>query len=216
MNFYREFFSEGDLVYDVGANTGSWTQACLDNGAGHVLAIEPQKSLCDGLVNRFMDKPVRILHCAVGDFRGQAQMFQCEANTIASLNPEWTKHRFSSYSWEQGETVMVITLDEVIGYYGLPVFIKIDVEGYEPKVLSGLTIPINGYCLEYTAEFMNQLYECIALIERFGKHEFSYNLGDYPEFKCPWVDRDTIILEMQKIYKPDVWGNFYARRKYDS
>lgn len=212
MNFYREFFSVGDLVYDVGANSGSWTQSCLDNGAGRVVAIEPQKSLCDYMAVQFADKQVDIINCALGDTHGKMNMFQCEANTISTLNPQWTKERFSGYGWHVGEEVMVTTLDNVIRTHGLPTFIKIDVEGYEVKVLSGLTVPINSYCIEYTAEFIQQLVDCVNLIERFGKHEYSYNLGDYPEFKSPWTDRDTIFFEIEEQFRPDLWGNFYARR----
>jgi FkbM family methyltransferase len=214
-NFYREFFNEGDLVYDVGANVGEWADALLENGAGEVLCVEPQQELTKYLLEHFMDKPVRILHCALGDFRGKTNMYQCEVNTVASLSTEWKEHRFAGYSWKTGEEVMVITLDEVIGYYGVPKFVKIDVEGYELNVLKGLSIPIHSFCIEYTMEIIDQIYKCMDVLESLGEYEYSYNTGDYPVFKHIWSSPKTIIFEIKKQYNDDLWGSLYARRKYD-
>jgi FkbM family methyltransferase len=42
------------------------------------------------------------------------------------------------------------TLDELIGKHGVPVFIKIDVEGFEEAVLQGLSQPVRALSFEFT------------------------------------------------------------------
>lgn len=211
-NFYSQFFSHGDLVYDVGANIGDWADNFLRHGAGEVVAVEPQQELCKLLAHRFREKPVKCLQCAVGADRGFAKLLQCNVHTIASLNPIWTAHRFAGYDWHEGEEVMVVTLDEIIGHYGKPRFMKLDIEGYEAEAFKGLSVPVDGLCWEYTAEIILQLYECLNLIERFANYEYSYTFGDYPSFKCEWTSRSTVTQSIMSQMDNNLWGNIYARR----
>jgi FkbM family methyltransferase len=167
----------------------------------------------NGLVQRFINKPVHIVACALGERTGNAKMFQCDVNTIASLSQEWTRHRFSGYEWKSGEIVHVDTFDNMIKKFGEPRFAKIDTEGYEVCVLEGLSVPIHGICLEYTMEIIEDLYRCIDKLESLGNYEYSYTTGDYPSFKCVWTDRENMLDQLKTQFDENLWGNAYARRK---
>jgi FkbM family methyltransferase len=63
-----------------------------------------------------------------------------------SLNPKWVEtlrtdaKRFgSTLQFNEQKEVETITLEQMIARHGRPFYIKIDVEGYEPMVLKGLT-----------------------------------------------------------------------------
>ncbi|MEZ4639278.1 MAG: FkbM family methyltransferase [Caldilineaceae bacterium] len=45
---------------------------------------------------------------------------------------------FAHVTWDEAIDVPVITLDSLIAQHGVPVFCKIDVEGFEHAVLQGL------------------------------------------------------------------------------
>lgn len=57
------------------------------------------------------------------------------ANVLSSFSDEWIKSvkdgRFKEYNWDKVVNIEMTTLDTLIENYGLPIFIKIDVEGYE-------------------------------------------------------------------------------------
>src|SRR5208282_493851 len=64
--FYSQFISEGDLVFDVGANSGEYSRAFLALGA-KVVAIEPTP----GLVQRLRNiAGLTVKECAMGSQQG--------------------------------------------------------------------------------------------------------------------------------------------------
>jgi FkbM family methyltransferase len=212
-NFYREFFNPGDLVYDVGAHRGAWIDALLKNGAGRVVAIEPQYHLSKFIADRFANMPVTVLDVALGDSTGTATMQICCADSLATLNKEWTSACFPQYRWKKAGLVNVTTLDEVIFRHGKPSFIKMDVEGYESQVLSGLSVPVYSFCLEYNMKVVEYTYKCIDLLGNLGDYEYSYNLGDYQEFKHEWDSIGKIMAAINRLRRDDLWGSLYARLK---
>ena len=73
---------------------------------------------------------------------------------ISSLSSDWVRAvqktgRFSEYKWNRKQTVFIDTLDSLIAQYGVPAFMKIDVEGFEDQVVSGLSIPVGAISMEF-------------------------------------------------------------------
>src|SRR4029453_18235955 len=61
--------------------------------------------------------------------------------------------------------VQTTTLDELTISYGLPFFVKIDVEGYEPSVLRGMKRPVPFLSFEVNfPEFRAEGFECVELL----------------------------------------------------
>jgi len=73
--------------------------------------------------------------------------------------------------------VRTVTIDQLMRDYGVPHFVKIDVEGFEPQVLRGLRRPIPFLSFEVNLpEFRPEGIECIRLLERVAG-EGVFNFG---------------------------------------
>jgi len=129
-DFIERVLRPGDTVVDVGANVGVYTLflAKRVSPAGCVVACEPDERnasmlRANLLRNRFY--AVAVVESAVGDRMGAAP-FLSGLGTVSRLAPE---ARATS-------RVPLRTLDALCGS-ARPVFVKVDVEGYEDAVLRG-------------------------------------------------------------------------------
>ena len=57
---------------------------------------------------------------------------------VSSLETEKENRWKKKHAFKESYTVKVTTLDHLFSTYGIPYFIKIDVEGYENKVIKGM------------------------------------------------------------------------------
>ena len=131
---------DAHLVLDIGANTGIF--ALLALAANHrcqVIAFEPVPAICGRLrenlrINGWEDR-CEVRQEAVAEAVGVAQ-FHVPPSVLpvsASLNP----HGFRSYAGELIE-VRTTTTDAACALRDRVDLIKIDVEGFEDKVLQGM------------------------------------------------------------------------------
>src|SRR5271166_5815912 len=65
--------------------------------------------------------------------------------------------------WSRQNVVPMLTLDTLIEHFGMPHFIKIDVEGFEEKVLSGLSAQPPLISFEFTAAFLTPVMRCLEM-----------------------------------------------------
>jgi len=216
-SFYEQFLRSDDLVFDIGANIGSKTEIFRNIGC-KVISVEPHDSCIPILKNKFVnDSQVIILRKALGASAGSAQLITGEAACISSLSPEWvaavTKtDRFGGYKWTGKQTVEVTTLDTLVSFYGVPAFIKIDVEGFEHKVLEGLSQPVKALSFEFTPEYLESAEKCIKHLEGLGSVEFAYSVKETTEIRPLWVSGKE-LLETLKGFVGDtqLYGDVYAR-----
>jgi FkbM family methyltransferase len=185
--FYGSFIKKDDLCFDVGANEGNRITPLLELGA-KIVAVEPQED-CYKILQYKFGKNIQIVTKGLGASDGVKNFYISNASTISSFSDEWINSvrtaRFKDYNWDKCVKVEMTTLDSLIDKYGQPIFIKIDVEGYELEVLKGLTKSINMISFEYTVpEQTNMVIECIELIEKNDKNiECNYSVGESMEFK---------------------------------
>jgi hypothetical protein len=77
--------------------------------------------------------------------------------------------------------VSTITLDLLIEKYGLPVFIKIDVEGFEEKVLQGLSRKIPFLSFEaLLPDGLAAINNCLAHIRKLDPSAL-FNIAEYEQ-----------------------------------
>lgn len=215
VKFYRTFVQAGDLVFDVGANVGHYTLIFSHLGS-RVVAIEPQAELVTSLRRRFeRRRQVSVVHTALGPSASTAVLHKTRDLTeVASLRSDVAQHsRFAAeHPFSEAETVSVATLDSIIAARGLPNFCKIDVEGFESKVLAGLKQPIPCLSFEFNREFWSEAELCLARLGEIGRYRFNYALGETPRLaRAEWIDGATALAELKAIADPLLWGDIYAR-----
>lgn len=155
------------LIFDVGANKGEVTKKFIDKGA-KVLAIEPQKEISVG--DNF-NGVLAIENICLSDKIEKIIFFKGDSkhSTISTCLKEW-KNDHPTTKWTE-IVVKTNTLDNLIKKYGYPTYIKIDVEGFEDKVLFGLNSKIDFISLEFTQGFKESFYNCMKQVEKLGFKE---------------------------------------------
>jgi hypothetical protein len=152
----------------------------------------------------------------MGAAPGTAEMFISNASTISSLSKDWIESvektgRFTGCNWDQRETVAVDTLDNLIAEFGRPDFIKIDVEGFEDQVLSGLSTAAEALSLEFTPEYIDSTFRCIDHLESLAEYRYQLAIGEDMDFRLPnWLDAAR-IKEVLREVSGDQFGDIYAR-----
>ena len=223
IDFYSKLISPGDLVFDVGANVGSRTRIFLELGA-NVVAIEPQDACVDvlqGLKNKIQlgkNQKLIILKKVLGESECMSEMMISNVKVLSSLSKEWIdavkkSGRFSDYVWDEKLPVSMTTLDGLIQEYGMPSFIKIDVEGYEFEVLKGLSWPVKNISLEFTPEYLRMTYQSIEYLDSLGKAIFNYSLGESMQMGLEnFVAADELINILDR-YKNNhkIFGDIYCK-----
>jgi FkbM family methyltransferase len=216
--FYSAFAGSGELVFDVGANVGNRTKIFLRLGC-RVLAVEPQAACASVLSEAFAgESRFTLVREALGAAPGTATMRVCDTNTISSMSPGWieavrSSGRFASFRWDREVSVPVTTMDALIQRHGSPAFVKIDVEGFELDVLSGLSRPVRALSFEYTPECADVAQACLARLESLGFHRFNYSSGESMRLEYDdWAEAVTLRRKLDALRgDPHEFGDVYAR-----
>ncbi|MFW5688698.1 MAG: FkbM family methyltransferase [Spirochaetota bacterium] len=217
--FYRRFVAPGDLVFDVGSHVGNRVVSLRALGA-RVVAVEPQPLFARLLDRLFRDDPeVTVLAAACGrDERKEELRVSSEHPTLSTLSSEWVSSISDHYGelaieWDERVPVTVTTLDRLIERYGVPSFIKIDVEGYEPEVLAGLGEPVAMISFEFLPASIGPAIESLRLIAELGEYRFRFSLVETMRFSNDdWLDADAMERRLREMPPGAPSGDVYARR----
>lgn len=217
--FYAQFVTRGSLCFDVGAHAGNRVRCWRRLGA-RVIAIEPQPDfvrLLTWLYGR--DRGVEIVPLALGRSAGTAEMLVSERTpTVTSLSREWVEGvqrdpRFAGVSWTSGGQVQLITLQTLIERYGVPEFIKIDVEGYEAEVLAGLNTAVRSLSFEYLPATRQVALDCIDRLSALGHYRYNWSLGESHALAAPsWLDATAMREVLTALPPMAPSGDIYAVR----
>lgn len=140
--------SDKPLMFDVGANVGSFS--LLHSDKYSVIAIEANPILADKLKQRteFVTES-----CAIGSACGVVPLHLCCEDQMSSCNKAWlTEMRYKDKGIQETINVPCVTLDTLIDKHGIPHHIKIDTEGYEFEVVSGLSHKVRSIQFEFIGE----------------------------------------------------------------
>lgn len=131
--------TESSTIYDVGMNNGDDAAYYLHEGF-NVVAIEADPLLCEQAEKRFQsyvdNKQLTILNIGIGAASGAMDFWVCENKSVfSSFNKEVASR--NNYS-VHAVSVQVETLDAVFEEYGVPYFLKVDIEGNDKYCLDAL------------------------------------------------------------------------------
>jgi FkbM family methyltransferase len=220
-SFYSQFISGDDLVFDIGANVGEYTEVFAGLGA-RVVAVEPNPSLLPILNKIRPFDRIIVNSVAVGSSRGVADLLMCESVGLSTLSRDWldvakNSERFQGLRWNQEVQVPVSTLDALIQLYGMPSFIKIDVEGFEREVLAGLSLAPRFLSFEINTEFVEAAVACIGQ-ECFPKSsEFNITFGSCMKLAYDrWLPRTEMVklVESSEFRQFKIYGDIVVRNSH--
>lgn len=220
--FYRPFIRPGELVFDIGAHLGDRTSAFAALGA-RVIALEPQPRLFHWLARFTRQHPaVSCLPLAAGARPGRLELASSRSNpTVASLSGDWrrqlarTQPGFAAVDWDERLEVEVTTLDALIERFGEPVFCKIDVEGFEPDVLAGLSRPLAALSVEFVQGALDQALACVDRLEALASYRYQVVAGERRAFHLDaWLDPGAIRQWFKHGAAGLASGDLYARRAF--
>jgi hypothetical protein len=108
-------------------------------------------------------------------------------------------------------SVQVTTLDALIGRHGLPVFIKIDVEGFEEEALQGLSRAVRALSFEFTTIQRDVALACIERCVALGYIRFNAALGESQAFvNADWIGGEAIARWVTALPHAANSGDIYA------
>ena len=215
LQFYKQFITYGDVVFDVGANIGERAEVFLKAG-GSVVCVEPQTN-CLAILHKKFDanNKVTIIDKALGEKEGIGEMSVCITDSVIStMSEKWkTEGRFSNdYTHTQTAQVAVTTLDILITQYGLPKFCKIDVEGFELNVIKGLSKPIPFISFEFTKEFLKDAQEIVTHLSAIGNLQVNCSIGESMLLLNPeWLSVEKLFAQLYATADELLWGDIYVK-----
>jgi FkbM family methyltransferase len=208
--FFGQFIRHGDLVFDVGANDGRYTDAFLELGA-RVVAVEPNPSLAGMLRERFR---AQVEQVAVGAEPGSAELHLSDVDILSTLSTEWmdiARREHLTNEWSgKTITVSVSTLDALIARHGVPSYVKIDVEGYEPQALHGLSQPIATVSFEVQGPALHMAADCVKLLDGLAPYVFSVSPLDQHALATGWLPGAQLLERLPGLLGAG-HGDVFAR-----
>lgn len=215
-NFYSQFIGANNLFFDIGANVGFKTGVFRSLGVS-VVTVEPQKNCFEILFNKFgKDNKIKLVNKGISDHRGELKIKISSSTTlISTFSDKWQKDgRFNDFVYDGEQAVGVITFDDLVSTYGVPDFAKIDVEGYEYEVVSGLTKKIPCLSFEFTSEFFADSIKILNHLSSLGFTEFNYGQGEKMKLAyIKWISKADLMRDINSQIELDknLWGDIYAR-----
>ncbi|GGZ93567.1 FkbM family methyltransferase [Algibacter mikhailovii] len=185
----KGFINRGDVVFDIGGNIGQYALMFseLVGNKGKVFSFEPDYknfSFLQFNTNINKKKNLFCLNNGIGAEEGILEFYRDSetGGRMGSFKREFVKKRYKGFK----EQVEIIKCDSLINKYGIPNFVKIDVEGFEYEVLKGLKS-----VLKETIFFIEVREETKEKVFQYFKHK---------NYTCYWIDfENKLIKKNQEI-----------------
>lgn len=217
-HFYKQFIQPDDLCFDVGAHMGDRVSSWLGLGA-KVVAFEPQIRFYEYLKKKFKNRSFFYLEkVGLSNVEGSMNFNICNKYpTLSSLSgKEWedqlNENSKLNIKFDTKEEIEVSTLDHMIEKYGVPKFIKIDVEGHEREVLLGLSQQVDYLSFEFLSFNKEELQACMDICASLGYSQFNWSYQE--EFTLrnrEWLTKDRVYKDIEIMEKNVFSGDVYVK-----
>lgn len=221
------------IYFDIGANVGAYAKALLNNNeVEQLICVEANPKVILALKMNLSgtgDK-IKIINKAISSEKGYVDFYVCNIDVISTCDLDWkNKSRFSKdvnpdSEWALTDnewtkiSVETISIDDLIKKYGVPVEIKIDVEGYELNAIKSMTKFYDCFLsFEWAEEKLLEMIETIEYLSELGYTEFSIGYDDnykYRPNENDYMDEQNFIKLLNENCIPDrfeKWGMIYCK-----
>lgn len=212
---YRAFIEPGTLVFDIGAHVGDRTRIFAALGA-RVVALEPNPSLVPFLERTVGRRSgVTVVAAAVGARPGSATLHIARTNpTLSTVSADWARRMAELPAWggyraDSQVRVPVTTLDALIERFGVPAFVKIDVEGTEDEVVAGLSQPIAALSFEAIPDRPEAALRTLERLESLGAYRYAFSVGESLRIEA-WRNGDAMRRRILALPAGTIPGDVYV------
>lgn len=214
---YRPFLAPGDLAFDIGAHVGDRTAAFRRLGA-RVVALEPQPACFRALrLIHGRDVDVTLVQAAAGDAPGEVRLAVNSANpTVSTASADFVAaaagaEGWHDQAWDREILVPCVDLGGLIRAHGVPAFVKIDVEGFEDRVLAGLPTAVPALSFEFTTIARTVAHRCLTRLVTLGNYRFALSLGESGRLEEPaWISAADMAARLDALPQAANSGDVYA------
>lgn len=217
---YRSVLREDALVFDIGANTGRYA-AAMESAGAMVVALEPNADCIRHIDLSYHGKRIETIQAVAGPKNGLATINISDArDDLSSLSDNWMaaiqqQHNEYKGLWNRKVRVPMLTLDTLTEEYGVPYYIKIDVEGFEEGVLDGLSIQPPLLSFEFNMADLDACFRCLDKRIFSMESEFNFVIGDHAKFELKeWIEQKERVKDFLRIMdKVEKHGDIFVKRK---
>lgn len=193
-----------NVVYDIGAHTGCWAQMCQAVYQPTTCCLfEPQREYLEQARKRQSANVQWILlPVALGEAEREETIRLTKNRAASSLLPPLQIESLRADTTEMGQQqVPVLPLNEVAHRERLPLpdLVKIDVQGFEGKVIAGGMSTLRGAQRIVVETSLNQIYRGQPLLPEvlFTLNQCGFRLSDFSDACRSWPSGE--------LWQVDLW-----------
>jgi FkbM family methyltransferase len=210
---YSQFINSGDLVFDVGANNGSYTEIFLEMG-GRVVAVEPNPACARKVLRLHWAGWLKVEQAAAGDQEGWAEMQMGRHDSISTLSGEFADNykQTRPHAFAANLRVPVTTLDALAARYGVPRFVKVDAEGLDDRVIQGMNFRPDALSFEFLPQLPHVAKRALDLLG----DDYVYNFTPGTDFRLSlgeWPDKAGMESYLEHVQFTHSNADVLARRR---
>jgi FkbM family methyltransferase len=132
-----------DLIFDVGMHQGEDSAFYLAKGF-RVVGVEAMATFCDSVTHKFLDEvaceQLTVVNAAIAEEAGPVTFFVNPLSVWGTIRPEWAaRNERLGTGPSTPTTVPGIRFVDLVERFGVPHFMKIDIEGADMLCLDGLS-----------------------------------------------------------------------------
>jgi FkbM family methyltransferase len=144
---------EDSIIFDIGMHKGEDTDFYLKKG-NRVLSVEANPILCNEAEERFCDEIKKgqliIINKAIADQNGQIDFYVNKDRSVwGTANRDWMLRNKKLGMDSQIITVESVRMKNLFEEYGMPYYMKVDIEGNDHLCISALSELIS--CPQYVS-----------------------------------------------------------------
>lgn len=194
---------QNNLIYDVGMHKGEDTDFYLRKGF-RVVSIEANADLCEECTRTFRlevdSGQLTIVNKAISDTSGNIDFFLNERDSVwGTANLEWVKRNEARGAKSRPVKVEATTINDVLQQFGMPYYMKIDIEGAGILCLAGL---LNSeekpkyISVESNATSIKDTFAQLTLLDRLGYTKLKIVLQHkIDNQRCPNPAREGVFVD---------------------